>query len=222
MQTFILREAATSCISSMSPGRKTPSKRSNHQNAQHFFPRKEYTTDNDNRNAFVPHTGFHSTMQIWEFPADNTQVGARPDLKIKPRLRAILSWDWGDLRKMEWCPTPKDARDTDETHLGLMAGIWRDGKTQFCTRSATRLRAADVWSTAVILRANTSWRLCFGNRARGDGSRCDCFWWSGPTELCEFSAKLTWRTCWLLMRMAASCLGVSEARCIRLASHVGQ
>jgi len=64
-------------------------------------------------------------MEVWEFDANGE------DILQDPRCRAVFSWDWGDLKRMQWCPVPTPAdhlrSDPSKIPLGLLAGIWSDG-----------------------------------------------------------------------------------------------
>jgi len=75
--------------------------------------------------AFTPSPRYRSCMEVWEFDANGE------DALQDPRCRAIFSWDWGDLKRMQWCPvpTPPDRlrSDSGKILLGLLAGIWSDG-----------------------------------------------------------------------------------------------
>lgn len=79
---------------------------------------------------------YRSCMQIWEMrsiDARNTgpgegSVGQRNT--FVPHIRAKIAWDWGDLKRMRWCPVSASNSPLDQeeqVYLGLMAGIWADG-----------------------------------------------------------------------------------------------
>jgi len=78
-----------------------------------------------------------SCMRIWELRTITARSTGQGEGSIGPRnafaphIRASIVWDWGDLKRMQWCPVPARNSPPDpeeqEVHLGLMAGIWADG-----------------------------------------------------------------------------------------------
>lgn len=88
---------------------------------------------NDPLSPFKPSPLYPCAFQLWELKGK--KAGARTntlDMSCKPRLRLTLCFDWGDLRRMAWCPMSRDPRPQDEQSdpksIGLLAGIWSDGK----------------------------------------------------------------------------------------------
>lgn len=99
----------------------TAMQRSSYQNETEFI--KE-TDKIHGAKAFIPSPPYWSCMEFWELTANNED-----DLQ-NLQCSAVLSWDWGDMRCMQWCPVPRRADsdyDGDCIHLGLLAGIWTDG-----------------------------------------------------------------------------------------------
>ncbi|EON67769.1 hypothetical protein W97_07024 [Coniosporium apollinis CBS 100218] len=97
--------------------------------------------------AFTPSAPTPGSIQIWAFGTGSTSEG---DVSLSaerhPRLRLVICTDWGDPKQFKWCPLPyKDIphEATSETgvRLGLLAGIWGDGKIRVldvrCPNSAT-------------------------------------------------------------------------------------
>jgi transcription factor C subunit 6 len=81
---------------------------------------------------FYPTPPYSCALQLWEFKGKKT--GERTNtlnMDFEPRLRLALCSEWGDLRRMAWCPMGRERRREDETgdreHIGLLAGIWGDG-----------------------------------------------------------------------------------------------
>ena len=74
-----------------------------------------------------------SALQIWAFRArQDGGMTKRLDMDFKPMLRLALCTDWGDLRRISWCPVARDLREEDEQEgalagTGLIAGVWADG-----------------------------------------------------------------------------------------------
>lgn len=85
--------------------------------------------------AFHPTSSYPSALQVWEFKgkAVGTQLNTL-DMTTKPRLRQVLCSEWGDLRRISWCQAPRKWRDAetedDSESLGLLAGVWGDGKVR--------------------------------------------------------------------------------------------
>ena len=82
--------------------------------------------------AFRPSAPYPSALQIWMFKAKEEESYAKTlDMEFKPQLRLALCTEWGDLRRISWCPSPRDKRDEDEEdaleNVGLLAGVYGDG-----------------------------------------------------------------------------------------------
>lgn len=97
--------------------------------------KKKYDSLETPFSAFHPTPSYPTALQIWEFKGK--PAGARTntlDMTTKPRLRQVLCSEWGDLRRISWCPVPREWRDTDNEDglesLGLLAGVWGDGKVR--------------------------------------------------------------------------------------------
>jgi transcription factor C subunit 6 len=80
----------------------------------------------NHQSPFQPMPKKRSCFHIWEF----TEKGSTLDTSIPPRLRAVISYDWNDIRQLKWCPAPtrdEDEDTSDTIKLGLLAGVWLDG-----------------------------------------------------------------------------------------------
>lgn len=82
--------------------------------------------------AFRPSAPYPCALQIWEFKARREESLTKAlDMEFKPRLRLILCTEWGDLRRISWCSSPRAKRDEDDEdvlkNIGLLAGVWGDG-----------------------------------------------------------------------------------------------
>lgn len=82
--------------------------------------------------AFRPSAPYPSALQIWMFKAREEESYTKaPDMEFKPQLRLVLCTDWGDLRRISWCPSPRAKRDEDKEDametVGLLAGVYGDG-----------------------------------------------------------------------------------------------
>ncbi|TPR09936.1 putative adipose-regulatory protein (Seipin) family protein [Aspergillus niger] len=85
--------------------------------------------------AFRPSAPYPSALQLWELRAEEAASPTKTiDMTSKPRLRLALCTDWGDLRRMAWCPMPRDPRNEDDKDaqkiVGLLAGVWGDGRVR--------------------------------------------------------------------------------------------
>ncbi|KAL2868296.1 transcription factor TFIIIC subunit TFC6 [Aspergillus lucknowensis] len=82
--------------------------------------------------AFRPSPPYPCALQLWSFKADKgDSITKTIDMSFTPKLRLALCTDWGDLRRMAWCPIPREPRDEDDTDaykdIGLLAGVYSDG-----------------------------------------------------------------------------------------------
>lgn len=85
--------------------------------------------------AFTPSEGTPAALQIWAFKAKKDDSFTRKlDMSVPPKLRMVICTDWGDLRRIHWCPMPRQSREEDDEdvskNLGLLAGIWTDGRVR--------------------------------------------------------------------------------------------
>lgn len=95
------------------------------------------TPESDPISVFEPAKPYPTAIQIWEFKGRSAGADTQYktlDMTSKPRLRQVLCSDWGDLRRITWCQVPRKWREEDEKDetesLGLMAGVWGDGKVR--------------------------------------------------------------------------------------------
>ncbi|KAF9889979.1 hypothetical protein FE257_006853 [Aspergillus nanangensis] len=128
--------------------------------------------------AVLPSPPYPCVLQLWSFKAkrENSLTKAL-DMKSSPRLRLGLCTNWGDLRRIAWCPIPRDSRDEDEEealkNVGLLAGIWGDGY----------LRVIDVKlsrdpNTTEFQKVQTP---IF--EAKPASTVCTCVGWLSPTDI---------------------------------------
>ncbi|KAF2398409.1 hypothetical protein EJ06DRAFT_513418 [Trichodelitschia bisporula] len=135
--------------------------------------------DYENSLGFVPNKAFRTCAQIWEFkrlPCPEGQ-GSRPDYTHPPVLRFVLSWDWGEVRWIKWCPVPRKL-DTElqdgAIHLGLMGGVWADGK----------LRVLEVAITPDLTSPITYQHYSAAAfEARPPNTIITCLTWISPTQI---------------------------------------
>jgi transcription factor C subunit 6 len=82
--------------------------------------------------AFNPTEPFPASIQVWSFQADD--VGDL-DASEEPRLELVICTEWGAPTQLRWCSvaatnTTEEPDDADSTHIGMLAGIWSDGRVR--------------------------------------------------------------------------------------------
>ncbi|KAI9797588.1 MAG: hypothetical protein M1825_005970 [Sarcosagium campestre] len=83
--------------------------------------------------AFSPSPPTPASIQIWAFPELGGQLEGYMDSSRSPKLHAVICTDWGPVKDFKWCPIALQASAPDHnglTPLGLLAGIWGDGKVR--------------------------------------------------------------------------------------------
>ncbi|EAW09617.1 transcription factor TFIIIC subunit TFC6 [Aspergillus clavatus NRRL 1] len=128
--------------------------------------------------AFRPSPLYPCALQIWAFKAKRDDVLTKTlDMKFKPRLRLALCTDWGDLRRIAWCPMPRAPRDEDDEdplkHLGLLAGVWGDGYVRVIDVKLSRDPSATEFK-----RVHSP---VF--EAKPPSTVCTCVAWLSPTDI---------------------------------------
>ena len=109
--------------------------------------------------AFTPHPPTPSAIQIWAFKSTLSENGMRElDVEEKPQLQLALCSEWGQVRRLSWCPVSRVWRDEDGKdgkRLGLLAGIWADGKVRVLDvrmeRDATSARYGNAFELSFAL-----------------------------------------------------------------------
>ncbi|EXJ61076.1 hypothetical protein A1O7_05229 [Cladophialophora yegresii CBS 114405] len=82
------------------------------------------------RPAFHPSPPYPSSIQIWAF--DTAEVGGRGirtlAMNRQPRLAVVLATQWGNIRRLKWCPLD-DSRPSDSSRslIGLLGIVSSDG-----------------------------------------------------------------------------------------------
>jgi transcription factor C subunit 6 len=82
--------------------------------------------ENNTAPAFSAAKPHAASVQIWAFEAcTNGQL----DASKQPRLALVICADWGAPKQLRWCPVDLVEQISDaETRVGLLAGIWSDGR----------------------------------------------------------------------------------------------
>lgn len=90
--------------------------------------------------AFCAAKPFPASIQIWGFEATDD---LKMDTSIEPRLQILICTKWGAPKQFRWCPIKatqdqKASGNTEDKHIGLLAGIWSDGKARILDISIPR------------------------------------------------------------------------------------
>ncbi|KAJ5888057.1 hypothetical protein N7495_008098 [Penicillium taxi] len=131
--------------------------------------------------AFSPQPSYPTAIQIWKFQSKETGFQTHDlDIKSNPELRLVVCTDWGDLRHMAWCPNDRAERDVDSNSdtkgLGLLAGIWGDGKLRVLDikikTNQNRKKATEfVKITSPVFEGEIS------------STVCTCLTWVSPSDI---------------------------------------
>ncbi|KXG48948.1 uncharacterized protein PGRI_028180 [Penicillium griseofulvum] len=128
--------------------------------------------------SFQPSEPFPSALQIWEFKGKASETATMTlDMDSRPRLRQVLCADWGDLRRMAWCPFPRTGRVEDEEeekeYIGLLATVWGDGSIRVLDikigRESQETEFLKIKSPAF--------------EARPPATVCTCVTWLSPSDV---------------------------------------
>ncbi|CAO2647928.1 Nn.00g088500.m01.CDS01 [Neocucurbitaria sp. VM-36] len=82
--------------------------------------------------AFTATKPYPASIQIWEFEATaDGELNTSQD----PQLKLVICTDWGVPKHFRWCPIEATdgselLNDNDAAHVGLLAGIWSDGRVR--------------------------------------------------------------------------------------------
>lgn len=82
--------------------------------------------------AFSPTKPFAASIQIWSFSG---LPNGSLNTSEKPQLRLVICTEWGAPKQLRWCPIQaSEEKGSSEnpvaTHIGLLAGIWSDGRVR--------------------------------------------------------------------------------------------
>ncbi|KAF2432353.1 hypothetical protein EJ08DRAFT_130327 [Tothia fuscella] len=97
----------------------------------------------DYPNVYTPAPSYQMCLQIWEFGVEEPTAdqGCSIDYSKAPILRYVVSFGWGYLKRLKWCPVPaRDPKIENESivRLGLLAGVWADGYVRILDLHFTR------------------------------------------------------------------------------------
>lgn len=99
--------------------------------------------------AFSATVQFPASIQIWAFDATS---GGKVETLGEPRLDLVICTDWGAPKQFRWSPLKatggsEDVGNDSTEHIGLLAGIWSDGRVRILNIARPRL---DVASTEPV------------------------------------------------------------------------
>ncbi|KAL4958268.1 hypothetical protein BDW69DRAFT_191071 [Aspergillus filifer] len=125
--------------------------------------------------AFRPSAPYPCALQLWAFKATEDGKITKPmDMDPQPRLRLVLATEWGDLRRMVWCPMPSEPRPEDHyKKLGLLAGIWSDGHVRVIDVQVSK----DPTSTEFYKVSSPLFE------AKPASTVCTCVAWLSPSDI---------------------------------------
>ncbi|BAE57752.1 unnamed protein product [Aspergillus oryzae RIB40] len=138
--------------------------------------------------AFRPSPPYPCALQLWMFKAEREEsLTKHIDMNFKPKLRLALCTNWGDLRRMAWCPVRRDPREEDDDDVlksvGLLAGIWGDGYVRVLDVKLSRdPNKTEYWllpHTNVPIDAVQSPVF----EAKPPSTLCTCLTWLSPSDI---------------------------------------
>ncbi|KAF2191453.1 hypothetical protein K469DRAFT_720466 [Zopfia rhizophila CBS 207.26] len=82
--------------------------------------------------AFTAQKGYPASIQVWAF---NSLENGDLDPDTPPKLELVICTDWGSLKQLRWNPVPvadtvEPVEGGNKIHIGLLAGVWVDGKAK--------------------------------------------------------------------------------------------
>ncbi|KAJ5644904.1 hypothetical protein N7507_010915 [Penicillium longicatenatum] len=133
--------------------------------------------ESDRVSSFLPSPPYPGTIQLWEFKSKGAGAQSHTiDMTFGPQPRLTLCSDWGDLRRMAWCPMGRQRRgDVDKglIDIGLLAGVWGDGKVRVLDvklqQGSNTLKYAKIDSPAF--------------EAMPSSTICTCVTWLSPSDI---------------------------------------
>ncbi|KAE8357725.1 hypothetical protein BDV27DRAFT_138806, partial [Aspergillus caelatus] len=128
--------------------------------------------------AFRPSPPYPCALQLWMFKAEREEsLTKHIDMNFKPKLRMALCTNWGDLRRMAWCPIRRDSREEDDDDalksVGLLASVWGDGY----------VRALDIKLSRDPNKAEYYAVQSPVFEAKPPSTLCTCLTWLSPSDI---------------------------------------
>ncbi|WEW55087.1 hypothetical protein PRK78_000515 [Emydomyces testavorans] len=130
--------------------------------------------------AFTPSPPYPAAIQIWSFRAKPGEIYPRPlDMSCKPQLRLVLCTEFGDVKRLCWCPMPRKSRALNtngkELNLGLLAGIWGDGSVRVLD---VQLKLNSTEAQWALVKVETPFF-----QAKPPSTLCTSLTWISPSDL---------------------------------------
>lgn len=129
--------------------------------------------------AFTPSPPHPAAIQIWGFEGKHGKrdraIIAKLNMSKKPKLCQVICTDAGDIRRLSWCPCPRQINDENEGHLGLLGGVWSDGTVKVIDVKLNRDAPEGETEHAHL-------DVPFFE-ARVPATICTCFTWLSPSDI---------------------------------------
>lgn len=122
--------------------------------------------------AFTPQPLYRSSIQIWEFSADNNNY---IDDAVPPQLSTVVCAEIGEIRSIKWCPVPHKQAGK----LGLLGCVSGDGV----------LRIIDVDRPANDSRANNMLLEKAAFECKPPNTVCTSFTWISSSRIAAACAN---------------------------------
>ncbi|KAJ4305013.1 hypothetical protein N0V90_000542 [Kalmusia sp. IMI 367209] len=139
--------------------------------------------ENPKAPAFAATNPFPASIQIWSF--ESTANGSLDPVK-EPRLAQVICTDWGAPKSIRWWPieVEESARQPDDgvVRLGLLSGIWSDGRVRVLEVSH-RTSAAGSPQTQYVHYTKAALELRFPDTIPS------CLCWLSPTSIAVGTAS---------------------------------
>lgn len=154
--------------------------------------------ENPNAPAFTATNSFPASIQIWAFDA---MKSGTLSANAKPRLEHVICTNWGAPQAIRWWPIgAEDSIEADQNgviRLGLLAGIWSDGRVRVLDVSLQK-SAAGSSSTQYVQYTKAALELAFleppstdkgGEPVEKLSTLPSCLCWLSPTTIAVGTAS---------------------------------
>ncbi|KAJ5924783.1 hypothetical protein N7466_008970 [Penicillium verhagenii] len=132
--------------------------------------------------SFLPSLPYGGAIQIWEFKGkEGGTQGSTLDMTVEPRLRHIFCSEWGDLRRMAWCPMGREKRgNVDEglIDIGLLAGVWGDGRVRVLDIKLQQAHKDSIGPKYILAEI-----ISPAFEAMPSSTVCTCVAWLSPSDI---------------------------------------
>jgi transcription factor C subunit 6 len=137
--------------------------------------------------AFSATDPYMASIQIWAFEA--TEEGEM-DSSIEPRLELVVCANWGAPKQLRWCPvaatsTEANSNTEKETHIGMLAVSWSDGRVRILDLYASKRQAGEGQTTTYLYFSQAAFEVSFPQTVPS------CLHWLSGTTLAVATAAGT-------------------------------